>query len=200
MMAGERSKPGLIESILELELAMFLSVPTAQKYTCQEHPDAFRLHRRAQFSAWSADTLASYLRDLETAISDGENLMTSKYARMDNLIPRLNANPLIDEIASHQCTWQREMFRKYPCLMRGGRPLSSTEDSAFLTSFETYLRCELETYSDATLSLLHSDIMVRAAQGLSMTEQIYMTLVQERGYNSLEDAEETARNSTSHSR
>jgi hypothetical protein len=190
-MTGEKKvKNDIIENILAIELEMFLSVPSAQKSTCQEHPESFKLHRRAQFSAWSRNTLKSYLHDLEKAMDDGMNLMTQKYARMDNLIPPLNNNPLIDVIIGYQCTWQREMMRKYPGIMSGGRPLSSAEDSGFMTSFETYLRGELETYSDTTLEFLHQDILEKYAQGISMAEEVYHCLILDMGYESIEDAEQ----------
>ena len=57
----------VIEKIIELELEMFLTVPTDGRYSCQEDPEGFRLHRRAQFSIWSEDTLQSYLDDLDRA-------------------------------------------------------------------------------------------------------------------------------------
>jgi len=88
----------IIEKILARELKMFLSVPSARKSSCQDYPESFKLHRKAQFSCWSRDTLESYLSDLEKAEEKGINLMTHKYARMDNLIPQLNSNPLIDKI------------------------------------------------------------------------------------------------------
>lgn len=182
----------IIEKILAKELKMFLSVPTIRKSSCQDYPESFKLHRRAQFSCWSRDTLESYLRDLEKAEEKGVNLMTHKYARMDNLIPPLNSNPLIDTIAVHHCAWQRSMIKKYPGIMSGGRPLSSAEDSAFLTSFETYLRGELETYSDATLELLNKDILAKQAQGINMAEELYTFLVKNMGYDSLDDAEQAS--------
>jgi hypothetical protein len=192
MTARNREKKDFIEEIISRELTMFLSVPSAHKSPCQEHPEGFELHRRAQFSCWSIETLESYLRDLERAQENGTNLMTQKYARMDNLIPELNSNPLIDTIVGYQCAWQRSMIRKYPGIMSGGRPLSSAEDSAFMTSFETYLRGELETYSDATLEHLSKDILAKHAQGISMAEELYTCLVKDMGYDSLNEAEQAS--------
>ena len=77
--------------------------------------------------------------------------------------------------------------------MSGGRPLSSAEDSAIMTSFETYLTGELETYSDATLELLSKDILAKHAQGISMAEEIYTFLAKDMGYGSLDEAEQTLR-------
>lgn len=185
-MNDERS---LIEQIVELELKMFLSVPADGRYSCQEHPDGFRLHRKAQFSIWSRDTLDSYLQDLRLAQDEGRNLMTMKYARIDDLIPRENLNPLIDEIAAIQYRWQQEMFEKYPTLMAGARPLSSSEDSPSGTSFETYLRGELETYSDNTLSLLYRDMTNLLKREINGSEEVYSNLVKQLGYDSIEDAE-----------
>ncbi len=180
----------IIEKILAKELKMFLSVPSAGKSSCQDYPESFKLHRRAQFSCWSRETLQSYLNDLEKAEEKGTNLMTQKYARMDNLIKKLSTNPLIDKIADVQCTWQRAMIKKYPGIMSAGRPLTSVEDSAFMTSFETYLRGELETYSNATLELLHFDILDKNMKGINMAEELYLYLVKEKGYDSLDEAEQ----------
>ncbi|GAB6268343.1 MAG: DUF4125 family protein [Smithella sp.] len=182
----------IIEKILARELKMFLSVPSARKSSCQDYPESFKLHRKAQFSCWSRDTLESYLSDLEKAEEKGINLMTHKYARMDNLIPQLNSNPLIDKIVGDHCAWQRSIMKKYPGIMSGGRPLSSADDSAFLTSFETYLRGELETYSDATLELLNKDILAKNAQGINMAEELYTYLVKDMGYDSLDEAEQAS--------
>jgi hypothetical protein len=186
-------KEVLISKILDLELEMFLTVPTEQKASCQEYPDSFRLHRRAQFSVWSEDTLRSYLKDLEKAETDGINLMTIKYARMDNLIPCRNNNPLIQKITSVQYRWQQEMFCKYPHLMKGARPIARSDDSQYKTSFETYLQGELETYSDTTLELLFRDIEDKARRKINMSEEVYDFLVKTMGYSSLDYAEKRAR-------
>jgi len=190
MKTRSQGKEDLIKEIISRELKMFLRVPTARRSPCQEHPEGFELHRRAQFSCWSEQTLRSYLNDLERACGSKTNLMTQKYARMDNLILKINASPLIDTIVAHQCAWQCFMMKKYPGIMSGGRPLSSGEDSAFMTSFETYLKGELETYSDATLELLNRDIEAKHAQGINMAEEIYTNLIQDLGYDSLDEAEQ----------
>jgi hypothetical protein len=182
-------KTQLIKKIIDLELEMFLSVPADGSYNCQEYPDSFKLHRRAQFSIWSDDTLESYRNDLIQAKENGINLMTVKYARMDNLIPRENFNPLIEEIVAIQYRWQIEIFKKYPNLMAGARPVSKSDDSAARTSFETYLSGELETYSDNTLSLLHRDMTDKVNENANGSEQVYDYLVKEMGYDSVQAAE-----------
>jgi len=182
----------LTERILNIELAMFLSVPVLQKAGCQEHPEEFKRTRRAQFLTWSEKTLTSYLEDLLEAEAAGRNLMTHKYARMDGLIPKLADEPLIDRIVAIEYAWQKEMFRRYPRLMGGARPLASSEDSTYQTSFETYLGGELETYSSRTLAALFEDVTLALAQGRSMTEDLYTHLVRSYGYDTLEEAEQAA--------
>ena len=47
--------------------------------------------------------------------------------------------------------WEEELFRKYPFVLRQGRPIRSSSDTLFVTSLETYLKGELATYSLKTL-------------------------------------------------
>lgn len=192
-------KEELIPKILEIELDMFVSVHSRYPVSCQEDPEGFRVMRSSQFVAWSEETLQSYLSDLKSAVDDGRNLMTLKYARMENLIPPLHENPQIDnilnEIVGVQMVWQKEMFSKYPALMSHGRPLKDTERHQADTSFKTYLRCELETYSLMTLTHLFRDIMLKHSQGKNMTEEIYLHMVEGLGYSDLEEAEDAAQKS-----
>ena len=183
----------ILKKIIDIELEMFIAVNSRQESGCQKHPESFRLHRWVQFLPWSYEALLSYLNDLIRAKSEGQNLMTLKYARMENLIPNINRNPLIDKIVSIQHNWQSEMFSKYPYFMRGARPLSSTVKTSMMTSFETYLRGELETYSDKTLSLLFADIEYMIDKGINMAEETYKALVRASGIKSLEEAEKLKR-------
>jgi hypothetical protein len=184
-------KDNLIENILGLELNMFLNVPSRDPASCQENPDAFRLHRGAQFSVWSEETLRSYLDDLSKAKEQGHNLMTLKYARMENLVPPLNVNPIIEIIVHMELEAQREMLSRYPNFIGQGRSLE--DDSAGATSFKTYLRGELETYSDRTLELLYEDIRQIKDRGQNFAQQVYSNLVKNLGYHSIDELEETLR-------
>jgi hypothetical protein len=181
----------IIDQILALELAMFLSVPTEHRYLCQENPENFKVHRRAQFAAWSNPTLESYLIDLQSAKTGKRNLLAIKYARMDDLLPRENFSPTIEAIVDLAVQGQKQFIARYPCLMRGGRPLSRQEDTPGLTSFETYLRGELETYSEKTLKLLHDDILALQKSGSSLSETTYRNLAKQWGFDSLEILEKT---------
>jgi hypothetical protein len=186
-------KREITEQILEVELAMFISVPTAHRYSCQEDPESFKLHRRAQFAAWSIPTLESYLVDLLRARDTDCNLVALKYARMDDLVPRENFSPCINLIVDLALEGQRRFIADFPFLMRGGRPLSKEEDVPGLTSFETYLRGELETYSERTLELLYGDMLALQESGSNLSEATYRNLAGQLGFESLESLEETLR-------
>ena len=180
-----------IERILDLELNMFLNVRSEVPVSCQDNPDGFRLHRRAQFSVWSEETLRSYHDDLLDAEQQGRNLMTLKYARMENLIPPLTVNPIIDAIVQMALEAQRVMLVRYPNILSQGRPLEDNGSAS--TSFATYLRGELETYSDRTLELLHRDIQQIGERGENWAIQTYTYLFRELGHESLDAVEERLR-------
>jgi hypothetical protein len=165
-----------IGRILDIEADMFLRVRTADDPSCRADLESMKLHRRGQFATWSTETCESYLRDLRAAEERGENLMTIKYARMDELIPPYSENGLIDEILERYRQWQREMIRDYPNIMRGGRDLDD---------FGNYLRGELETYSDETLALLRKDVEACSRRGENMAKQVYEYLARQSGYESI---------------
>jgi hypothetical protein len=191
-------KERIIDAILEIEMAMFLTVNSQKTSSCQEYPESFRLHRHTQFSSWSPDTLQSYLEDLLAAQGDGKNLMRLKYARMQGLEPRRNSNPIIEDVVRLQIVWQKEMFRKYPALMGNARPLSDGVEPAQMTSFETYTRGELETYSSRTLELLLADMLLKLEKGVNMSQEVYEFLARESGYPSLAEAERRLQDRQSH--
>ncbi|MCG8642280.1 MAG: DUF4125 family protein [Desulfobacterales bacterium] len=191
----EKSK--IIDKIIRAEWQMFISVnqgteadPVKNEHpTCRDFPDKFRAHRESKLFAWSCHTLKSYLNDIETAREKGENLMTYKYARMDKLIPCENQIPFIDAIASTLLKWQKEFIDRYPGIMSGARALSGGQPGIDWPSFENYLRCELESYSERTLESLSNDVNALKEKGKNMSDEIYTYLVKKKGYQSLEEAE-----------
>ena len=182
-------KDHTIDQIVAVELEMFLAVPTDGPYACQTNPDGFRLHRRSQFSCWPVDALKSYLQDLHMARERGVNLMSMKYLRMEGRLGALSSNPLVEKISAIQYRWQQAMIERFPNLMAGARPLAARQDARDLTSFETYLRGELETYSDRTLELLYQAMCDAEKQGINWSEKIYDYLIRQLGYDSIEQVE-----------
>lgn len=181
----------LIKNILTLEWEMFQTVPTDYRYSCQEDQKNFQLHRRAQFAAWSVPTLESYQLDLRLARSAGHNLMAIKYARMDDQLPRENFSSRIEAIVDLVAQGQKQFIAKYPGLMKGGRPLDDSAGDPDRVSFTTYLRGELETYSETTLGLLLADIQALQKMGSSLSEVIYTYLAKQWGFDSIDALEKS---------
>ena len=160
------NKQDLIKEIIEHELQMFLAVRSRGRAACQENPDGFRFHRDAMFSGWPEEVLSSYHKDLLEAQLEGKNLLAIKYARMENLIPVINDNEIIDKIVAIQVGWVKEMVEKYPYLHRRGRPVE--EDGPDSTSTKTYLGGELETYSDLTLGFITNTSVIASIMGKTL--------------------------------
>ena len=178
---------------------MLQKVPVKVLAVCQDDLETFRFMRGTQYVGWSLETIQSYYNDLVNAEREGKNLMTLKYGRMDNLIAPLNLDPLIEQIVDVQFQWQKELASKYPSLTSWvGRPIEETVEPTMSGSvdFKNYLRSELETYSSATLKLLYRDVLTYKKKGSNMVRDIYLNMVTNSGFCSLEEAEEHAREAT----
>lgn len=177
----------LIKEILNLEWEMFVRVKSAHPAACQSTPDKFRAIRSSVFMMWTAEMLAAYLEQLESAKVQGRNLLTEKYARMDNLIPPLTNSPYVDEIIEINEIWQRELKEKFPVLYnRCCRTMEATGDGQ---NFSVYLRSELETYGDSTLGLYYWNVKNAYNKNENLSIEALKHLVQKGGYRNLEHAE-----------
>ena len=177
----------LIDRILDIELQMFQAVKSASHASCQNAPDSFRKIRGSIFEMWTQEILESYLDDLKDARKSGRNLLTEKYARMDNLIPLLNANPLIKEIVNIEAGWQKELKEKYPSIYalscRGTNPVQNG------SNFSVYLKSELETYSNRTIELYYLHVKKAFENKENIAANALDRLVQKGGYRDIEHAE-----------
>ncbi len=155
------------ENLIQMEWQQFYQVHNeGGRASCQEDPKTFAIMRRSQFTAWPEALVDSYTADLEAAEEVGRNLLTEKYA------------------------WMMEDYaEKYPRLAAGNRAIRAAEATPGETSFETYLRGELHTYSEDTLLLYRDMIRSLKAQGVNMSLLIMEANVKAYGYQSLEDAE-----------
>lgn len=166
------TKDELITKIMGIEWDMFSSVRNrGGRALCQEDPDSFKIIRTSHFMTWSEATLESYLKDVEEAKAAGRNLMTEKYARMENLIPALHPEngQLIERIVMKECGWVEELLEKYPDI-KLARPIYSWQDTPYAVSSETYSRGELDTYSKKTLDLYYQDMLDLESKKLNRLE------------------------------
>jgi len=200
-------KEELIAKIIDLEWAMFDDVRNVGgRAWCQNDPATFRIMRACQAKTWGDELLASYRDDLVAARSAGRNLMTEKYARMmesthpeeyaqiADALPPVDPRSLaaIEEIVAINVGWEQALAVKYPRLSAKGRPLHTGEDTPCATSFETYGRGELRTYSPKTIGLLHEHTMSLARQEINGAELVLQNMVEAYGYKSLAEANDRA--------
>ena len=178
MAENEDKHKELLNRIIEIELNMFMRVRTTEPAACQERPETFRVMREMNHFFYSDETLRSYLEDLESALASGRNLLTEKYARMDDLIPPLKDNPLIAEIVGIEQAWMDELRDRYPLTFQNPAE-----------RFGTYLSSELETYSDRTLELIFKDLTGAKQEGRNLAEERYSYLFKKIGYGSIDEVE-----------
>lgn len=203
-MATQTNEQELIAQIVGREWAMFDAVQNnGGRASCQNDPRGFEIMRSSQLKTWSKEVLSSYLDDLTAAARAGRNLLMEKYAymmeythpaeyaQMRDVLPQVAPQVMakINEIVDINLDWQREAEDKYPHLRAKGRPLTSKEDSPYDTSFETYLRCELKTYSTETIMRLHAYTLAALERGYNMAIANLQNMTSEYGYASLEEAE-----------
>lgn len=194
----------LINTILEKEWAMFSTVKNyGSQASCQQDRTTFEIMRRSQILLWNKALLESYLNDLTEAETMGRNLMTAKYAWMmsstypeefktiEDSLPALSVNVLveIEEILKIHIQWQEEFAAEYPKLGNKGRCIHTYEDTSIATSLETYLRGELKTYSEQTISLLLKLSIQSQNAGMNLAKENVLNQVKSFGYVDLEAAE-----------
>lgn len=203
-----RTDDDVLFSIVELEWEMFTGVNdrTAPKASCQEDARTFIIMRSSQARAWTCELRDSYYDDLLAARDSGRNLMTEKYARMmestnpdqyaafADRIPPVDEETLglIEEIVDQHLNWKRETLEKYPKITGRGRVFYTKDDTPYSTSFETYLRGELKTYSPKSVALYHDMVSQLAGQKVNLEEEYLRNTVEMYGYESLEQAEAKA--------
>ena len=195
----------LVEEVIRREWDQFQRTENeGGRASCQGNWPMFHQMRASQFMTWPEDLLHSYLDDLDEANRVGRNLVTEKYARMmastapdeyreriEPFIPRLSDERIArqERVIAVQVAWARDFRGRYPKLGAAMRVLTTAEDTPEDTSFETYLRGELGTYSDRTMALYEAMVEDLQAAGRNLTEQTVANTVRLGGFADLEEAE-----------
>ena len=195
----------LVETIVRLEWdTCQRTTNTGGRAACQGNWPVFHQMRASQFLTWPENLLASYRDDLKDAEYVGRNLVTEKYARMmrsthpeeyaatiEPYIPALSAARETEQetIIATQVAWAREFRERYPKLGASMRVLTTAEDTPDATSFETYLRGELGTYSERTLDLYGDFVARLATEHRNLTEETIGNTVRIAGFAGLDEAE-----------
>ncbi len=193
-----------VNEIIMLEWQAFDKVQNeGGRASCQDDWETFSIMRRSQYETWTDEMLDSFIDDFYTANEQGWNLITEKYARMEeNTVPDeyekiKDALPvlsearlaIVDQIASIQVDWMEEFAARYPKAAANARTIRSSTDTRDNTSYETYLRGELMTYSERTLALYGQFIVKLAGNKQNLACMIMENTARAYGYSSLEDME-----------
>ena len=208
-MVPVRTDDPLLETVIRLEWDQFQRTDNeGGRAACQGNWPMFHEMRLSQFLTWTPALLASYENDLRQADRTGHNLVTEKYARMmastapdiyreriEPYIPRLSEDRIArqERVIARQVAWARVFAERWPALGGAMRVLTTAEDTPERTSFETYLRGELGTYSDATFVEYERLVDAIAAQGGNLTEQTVRNTVRLAGYAGLDEAQTAQR-------
>ena len=179
-----KKKQPLIDEILKIELSMIIAVQAQEESNVLENISTFKVVRECGFELWSIQALQSYLNDLKNAQQKGVNLMELKYARMDNLIPSFNPNPIIDYIIKIESIWDKRTKAKYPNIFK--ESISDKDESD--TRFASYLRAEHETLSNSTLSYYYINLLKAVREDRNLVEECLTSIFKGIGYQSLAEA------------
>lgn len=201
---AEGEEMDYVEKIVELEWKQFDQVKNeGGRADCQDDFGTFSIMRRSQYMAWPEPLLESFCGDLLAAQARGWNLITEKYARMmkstaperyaqlEKDLPRLSDQRILiqEEIIRIQVQWMEAFAKEYPRMAGNARSIRTAEDSTYNTSYETYLRGELGTYSENTFVLYGRFIAGLLQEGRNLAYEIMDNTARLYGYTSVEEAE-----------
>ncbi len=158
----------LVHQIARVEFTAFDEVRNeGGRASCQDDWLTFRVMRESQYMTWNRTMLIQYLYDFNREFRMGHNLITEKYGRMmestapekyqeiaDNF-PAISEQKkaVIEQIVEIQMNMLEAFGQEYPTLATNTRSFHTYEDNWMNTSYETYLRGEISTYSDKMLQL-----------------------------------------------
>lgn len=194
-------KEKIIEEILEREWKYFSNLNNiGGKADCQNNKTDFVIMRKAQWLTFNLETLNSYLQDLNSS----RNPLFQKYAEMmkENMPNEYNKIKNFLEIASEEkremiskimniyMKWEEEFFKKFPIYSSLGRPLYSNLDDEEDTSIETYLRGELYSYSEQTLSCYLKYIQDMKKENVNLALENMDNLAKLQGFSSSQEVED----------
>lgn len=201
---AEKSVEELAEAVAELEFEAFDKVQNeGGRASCQNDWYTFSIMRKSQYLTWNKPMLMQYLYDFNREYHRGHNLIEEKYGRMmestapeeyekiKSHFPVLSQEKknIIEQIVGLQVAWMEEFSARYPALAGNARNIHTWEDNSFDTSYETYLRGELGTYSDKMLELYGRYVVGYVKDNRNLTYDIMKNSVKMYGYENVEEAE-----------
>lgn len=199
-----KSREELAEETARLEFEAFDKVRNeGGRASCQNDWPTFSIMRKSQYLTWNHTMLFQYIFDFRREYQRGHNLIEEKYGRMMEStapeeyekirehFPKLSEEKkqIIEQICEVQVGWMEAFAQEYPDLADNARSIHTWEDNPTNTSYETYLRGELGTYSDKMLELYGRYIVSYAGRNRNLVYEIMENSVRMYGYQSLDEAE-----------
>lgn len=196
----------MIDEVIKLEWEQFDKTQNeGGRASCQNDFNTFNIMRKSQFLVYGKELLESYYNDLIEANKCGRNLITEKYARMmastapdeyrkiEPMLPKIGLEQIahIENITKLQVSMMVEFANNYPKMAQNARNIHTYEDSEYNTSYETYLRGEMLSYSYKSVLLYEKMLEDFKAAGRNIAKEIMTNTALLYGYNSLEHAEES---------
>ena len=175
------------DKIASLEWQLFDKVQNrGGRADCQDDPYTFFHMRRSQYYSYDTELLESIYRDFRTAAESGRNVITEKYGYMmestfpeefreiQGSLPEVDdeKKKLAEAIIPIQVGMMEDFAKEEPDTALRARPIHTWEDSPAQTSYETYLRGELYTYSTDTLALYGAFIVRLVREGRNLAREI----------------------------
>ena len=199
------SKEELVEEIAKMEFAAFDEVKNeGGRAECQDDWPTFHIMRASQYKTWNYEMLVQYAVDFALSMERGWNPIMEKYGRMEEstspkewakikdsfpVIPP-EKKKIMEEIIRIQVGWMEEFAKQYPGLASHARRIHTSEDMPWDTSYETYLRGEMGTYSDKMLKLYGQFIVGIVKENDNLAYRIMNETIHMYGYSSFEEAME----------
>jgi len=173
----------VVKDIIDIETEMFRGLNIGEPMP-EDRIKPFRMMRWMTYSVLADETLESWLADLRAARQARRNVLTEKYARIDNLIPQIKEHPLISNIVEAEVLWMEELHRRYPKMIK--------REQANADLFKKYAMCELETWSDESIELYYRDVCAAQITGKNLPEERYNNMYRRTGQGTLAELEAKA--------
>lgn len=204
MRKAEFNKEEVIDEIVKLEFEAFDKVQNVGgRAACQNDWPFFYVMRKSQYMTWTDEMLLCIRNLWLENRAKGWNMITEKYGRMmehtapeeyeqikDNFPTKSEKTiAIVNQIAEIQVNWMQDFAQQYPKLAENARDITSDADEIDNTSYETYLKGELLTYSDELLKLYARFIVSLAREGKNLAQMTIENTAHLQGYKTLEEAE-----------
>lgn len=191
----------LVEKIAKVEFEAFDQVKNeGGRAYCQNDWPTFSVMRKSQYLTWNRTMLMQYLYDFQREMKIGHNLITEKYGRMmESTAPEKyeelkehfpeipeEKKAVIEQIVALQMGMVEELAKEYPRVVANARNLHTYEDNVIDTSYETYLRGEISTYSDKMLQLYAGYVIQCVREGINIARVTMENTAKLYGYEGLE--------------